>query len=610
MVRNRLVLLFIFLTVSSTSWAQANRDYIIATQLIRLQDYERAKIVLEELIAKEPTNPAYLQQITQCYINLKEYETGVLLLSNPKSKIKGNISLENDLALLYHYSNDTTKAFSLWNSLLANNDQNVMAYQMIANSMLDRREFSKAAKIYQQGRVRFKNSFLFLNELANAYLQANEYNLAAKELITILENNPGRLDQVQRMFSRFNDEFLFDEAILFLDESGLEKASVDENVTQAKRELLLWLYLERGLDKRALRWAEIMEKKYPTDYFVYNVAQNLIRKEAFELADNALNFYLGKDQEIMRPLALDAKSQLYVNWGKQLEEQGLSVLGKADELFEKAAQNWEIVISEFPDYQTQTPVKLKLIDLYLEKLAQNQKARMLFSQLVQSAEKELLPDEIAFYEGRFDMLDGEFRKARIKLTDANRASKNATMLEKSRYYLALNDFYAFDFEFAKIQLKSVERQPTSFYANDALVLRNWIRKGIEQDSVKPELELFSKAAFAYSRNEFDAAFTILSSNFSELNALQDEAALIIVDIYKKREPQKAYEWISSYPQIEQFEQLLFNKLSLAFVLFQKNELSKESLENQLKDFLTRYPNGFYADQIRNLLQITLESSSS
>src|SRR5690606_34030834 len=162
----------------------------------------------------------------------------------------------------------------------------------------------------------------------------------------------------------------------------------------------------------------------------------------------------------------------------------------------------------------------------------------------------------------FAMLDGDFRMARMELTKANKTNRGAEMLEKSRYFLALNDFYAGDFEFSKIQLKSVERQPTSFYANDAVQLRNWIRKGTQKDSVLPELVIFSKAMFAKSRTEYKASFDILSSNFETLNQLHDEAAKILVDFYRKKDPIEAYKWLKSYKDLTSYEELYFEYVSL------------------------------------------------
>lgn len=602
-----LFLCFSFLFLHTSVQAQANREYLIASQLIRMQDYERAKNLLEDLVKKEPTNAVYLQQLVICYGNLKQYEDGITLLSKSSSKIKGNFNLENEFANLNYLDGDSLKAFDLWANLIKENNRNIMVYQLVGNTLVERREFARAAQIYKQGRVVFKNSFLFLNELANAYLQSNNYGDAAKELISIVENNPGRTDLVQRQFARFADEFLYDEAILELEEANLDKTSTNETVTQAKRELLLWLYLERNVDKRAISWAMMLEKKNPSDYFVFNVAQNLIRKESFELADEALNFYLQKGQEGMRAIAFEAKANLYLKWAKKSDEQGLNIFGKSDSLITEAAQLFEKVVHDFPDFDNKAPVYLKLIDIYLTDLGQVEKARSAYKTVLSNYENQLNADDRAFLLGRFAMLDGNFRMARMELTKANKANRNADMLEKSRYFLALNDFYAGDFEFAKIQLKSVERQPTSFYANDAVQLRNWIRKGMQKDSVLPELVIFSKALFAKSRTEYKASFDILSSNFETLNQLQDEAAEIIVDFYRKKDPKEAYEWLKSYKDLTSYEKLYFEQVSLGYILVQKKDIavSKTQVESDLKSFLKQYPSGFFAVKVRELLKNTM-----
>ena len=604
-----LVLLLIGFQVE-TSTAQASRDFLIASQLIRVQDYERAKKILEELISVDPSNQAYLQQLVNCQINLKEYENAIELLTNPRSKAKGILVLENELANVNHLAGNTDKAFSIWSNLLAQNTKNLMAYQTIAQTMMERREFSKAAEVYKKGRAAFRNSFLFLNELATAYLQSNNYEAAASELITLLETNPGRLDLVQRQFSKFGDEFLLDEAILSLESANLDKPQKDETITQAKRELLLWLYLERNVEKRAISWAKNLERRAPTDYFVYNVAQNLIRKESYELADYALDFYLEKDQRQMKPLAYEAKATLYVKWAKKLKEQGLSVLGKADSLNRAAADFYRKVVFDHDDFEPKDQVLISLIELYLNELGSASQARDLYKVLTEKYASTLDDDQKDFLEGRFTLIEGDFRNARVAFTKANKRASNSDMLEKSRYFLALTDFYAGDFEFSKIQLKSVERQPSSFYANDALKLRNWIRKGIQKDSVLPELRTFSKAMFAYSRTEYDACFTILSSNFDNLNALQEDALLVMTEIKRKSNLEEAYQVLSAFSSINNYEQLLFEKVTLGYFLLSKksSSISQSQLEVDLKSFLKSYPAGFFADKVRTMLQVVMDTT--
>jgi len=614
--------------------AQTDRNYVLAIQWVRMQEYDKAKEILEDLVKNEPSNQAYLKQLVECYIQTKDYKNGIDILLNPASKVSNLPQFDNDLANLYHLLGDTEKAFQIWDKIIKENSRNMMMYQVVANTLMERREFKKAAVVYKEARLQLKNGFLYLNELASAYLQASEYGEAAKELLAILENNPTRSDLVQRQFARYDDEFLFDEAIILLEEANLEQRSVNETLAQSKREFLLWLYMERGLEKKALRWAQMLERKYPADYFVYNVGQNLVRRESFYLAEEAFDFYLNGSISQLKPIAAEAKAYMFIKWAKSLQDNGLSILGKADSLNKVASDLLEMIVETEKDFDNRTQVILKLIDLNLEQLSNQNRARELYNLLIRDTTVNLKEDQTAFLLGRFAMLDADFRKARIELTRANRNSKNADMLEKSRYYLALNDFFAGDFDFSKIQLKAVERQNSSFYANDAIKLRNWIRKGIQKDSVTPELVTFSKAMLAISRHEFKAGLTILTTEYEGLGQLQLDGADIIANLYRKEDPLEAYVWLGAHPQIRQNEQLFFSRIALGYALNSvsaidalkiANKSAKDAsnvalvvngkvvdgvqLQAEMQEYLKAFPSSFYAEKVRGFLRDLMEVES-
>src|SRR5690606_5847661 len=99
--------------------------------------------------------------------------------------------------------------------------------------------------------------------------------------------------------------------------------------------------------------------------------------------------------------------------------------------------------------------------------------------------------EAAYLQGRIHIAKQEFPLARVSLTKANKLANIGELAEKTRYFLALTDFYAGDYEFAEIQLKALGRQNTSFYANDALELRLWLQEGNIGDSTFAELHAFA-----------------------------------------------------------------------------------------------------------------------
>jgi hypothetical protein len=101
---------------------------------------------------------------------------------------------------------------------------------------------------------------------------------------------------------------------------------------------------------------------------------------------------------------------------------------------------------------------------------------------------------ILYYaEGRIALFK-KILPARQTLTRADRATDNSNLSERARYYVSLSDFYAGDYEFAEIQLRSLERRHTSYYANDAIKLRMWIKNGKRADTTGAVLTIQSARA--------------------------------------------------------------------------------------------------------------------
>ncbi|MGF1669460.1 MAG: hypothetical protein ACFCU6_03355, partial [Balneolaceae bacterium] len=83
---------------------------------------------------------------------------------------------------------------------------------------------------------------------------------------------------------------------------------------------------------------------------------------------------------------------------------------------------------------------------------------------------------------------------------------DSRLAEKVRYFLSESDFFSRDYEFARIQLRSLERRETSYFANDALKLRIWIQQGLQADSAGKILHDFSDSIFELRTGNFEEAF--------------------------------------------------------------------------------------------------------
>ena len=155
------------------------------------------------------------------------------------------------------------------------------------------------------------------------------------------------------------------------------------------------------------------------------------------------------------------------------------------------------------------------------------------------------------------MANESFSEARLLLTRSNRSAKVGEMAEKTRYFLALSDFYSQDYEFSGIQLKSLGRQYTSYYANDALELRLWLQTITSMDSTDQRNVSFPRAMF------------------EELKGNKSKAKDMLWKLPRSKQPFSAYAFVALYSTGAELEEYV--AALDAFLANQKNTPLKEQL---------------------------------
>lgn len=338
-----------------------------------------------------------------------------------------------------------------------------------------------------------------------------------------------------------------------------------------------------------------------------------------------------------------------MRWARHLITNNLDTGEKIDEIYKKTDQMLRSAREDFPSYPRRTQLVLLQIELALDYLKDVELARTWLSDIMQFAEVVEYTNEVQYLEGRILLFETKFNEARVLLTRANTGSQIGDLAEKTRYFLALADFYSKEYEFAGIQLKALERQNASLYANDALQLRLWIMEGRNKDSTTTEIDLFSGAMLAFTRSEIENAADLcrdLVQNHPQ-HPLADDALLLLSRTMRYDDPLDALTMISQHiastknPQ-NITEQLLWERILLAMRLRKDPErvqreltekaallrahvnpelqspalsspldtslelLSDAGFTEMLEDLLVRFPQGFYSpttrEQLRNLKQ--------
>lgn len=603
MQRYSILFLLFTLVLSTDLCAQNSGEYQLAGFLMNQQKYDEALPILERLFEEQPDSYAIAIRYTDCLIQLKQYENGVEVMRRFRDDPANGPGAVIRMGELYHLQGDTTRALELWQENIQKHSDQVQIYQNTARAMSERREFSSAIEVYLQGRKRFRNEQIFFSDLANTYLQAGRYEEAVGEWMSLLRAVPNQVGYIQRTLLRYNDPLIYDLSIIEVDEYLNETSVTSESYTTFF-EFQIWMLLENELYRRALSTAREYENKTSQVTFaLFNLGLDLKQNKEYDLARDAFRYYLDNLNGSWKWRSMEELAGVNMTQAKYLRDNNLDMGSEADSLYMKAAKLLDDLLLETGSYRNMNSVYEKRAEIALDHIFDLDKAETIESELSEQAGEEV-PAELYYLRGRIHMAKQEFPEARIALTRANKMEEIGSLAQKTRYFLALTDFYAGDYEFSKIQLKSLGRQNTSYYANDALELRLWIQKGISSDSTGSILDTFSRAYFLTKTGEKEQAgelyYTMLDSQ--EFAPVHDDILILMPrynidssEYYLDEANQQRY--FSRTSSVR--ENLMWNRAR--FVLESRDTFDLETIIGYFEELLVEFPNGIYAPGAREIL---------
>ncbi|MDX1672795.1 MAG: hypothetical protein R3211_10675 [Balneolaceae bacterium] len=625
-----------------TAHAQLTNEYYVADQLLKRQRYEDAYRIFKRLHEANPGSYIYMEKATECLINLKRYEEAISLA---EKSVEGGFfpgSARIRLGEIHHIKGDTTHAYQLWEETVEQHSGNLQIYIQVARSLRERRAFDRAISIFEKAEKRFNNTTLLSSEMAGTYLMAGAYDRAIREFLDMVKEHPKRIDFVQTSLIRYKDNYLYDTAILEISDF-LDELHRDHPAYHSMHQLQLWLLMERTLYDRALATARNYEERTTSPTFsLYSLGPRLLSHQQFDLAEQAYRYYIENNVASVKYQSMEELARVYIEWAEYLSDFNLAYYHKRDSLFQAASTTLEELNRQAPFYDQMGRVLIMQAELALDHMHDIDLARKYLGEL-DSRENNISAAQRAYVDGRIKLYNREFDLARIAFTRSNKQERLGELADKTRYFLALTDFYAGDYEFAKIQLNALERQTTSNYANDAVELRAWIQKGMNSDSTGSILEPFADAVEHFQKGKDREALATLLPLLTadQYYPLAEEALLELGRNIKPNMLQPVYSLISGYlgrwgKHSPLRERLMWVRARIADQVITKNSAIKnraavpaspesgtaedrpidasstlevvplpsgtEKLIKLYEDILLEFPQGFYASFARQRIQ--------
>jgi len=574
-------------------------EFSLGNELLRQGKFEEAYEIFERMLRENPRSYAVYDRAATALVQLKRYDDAIQITKERLDRVGDDSNTRIKLGEIYDISGRRDDAMEAWDHVLRQHTQNAQVYRRVAETMNQRRLFREAIRVYETAREQFGDANLFAFEIANNYLAITDFESAINEYLDIIGRDNRRMSLIQRQLLNYDERRLYDTAIL-LTEERIGQFSPGSEADLAYRDFLVWLTMERGLYRRALAAARTLERHSNNErHAMFRMGRDLRSRGQFELSEQAFQYYLELDTHPLQARSHEELSRTYQEWAGYLTDRNLDFDGAADSLYRKAFDAVDQLAGQFPRYDRMMQTLAIQSELALDHLKEPGKAAEYHQKMERIARDDSEKALVHYVEGRLLLFDGNFSMARVSFTRSNRIADGGEIADKSRYYLGLGDFYNGDFTYARMQLRSLERQSYSWYANNALQLRFIIQEGHEESGENIELHRIARARYLYDTGRYAEAADLLAPVLEEpaANPLHGESMLLLTQTLRRIHPEIAFRVVDRHtrrPSVHQAagERLLWERARLAEVVYlmqQRDTGNNRSAEGLVPAGLLAYP---------------------
>jgi tetratricopeptide (TPR) repeat protein len=505
----KIILVFLIFPVFLLSQDDTQNRFMLANSYEQAGEYEKAKSILEDIYSRKPENFQFFDALNRVYLQLKDYEASEKLLLKKLAANPQDVNLYGLLGKTYHLKGDEKKAFDTWDSALEKSNYNLSVYRLIANYAIDRRAFSKAIEVLEEGKKKSDKPEIFSLELANLYTLTMNYQKAAGEFLDLLLKKPQDLYNVRTRISKYINKPEALSATIAVFESNKNRSPEAKTITA-------WLYTENRNYKEAYKlYSELDAAQGSRGGDIYNFAQLLFSKKEYEAAAEVYNEIADKYSD--SPFKNAAK----LGYARSLEEMYMA---------SQSRRNWKPMVKSTA---VSSPEIDKLLETYLD-IRENignsdllneaayraariyfynkneiKKAEDILREIVEDYPTSQYAPQAALELGNIYIRQGSLDNAEIYLKKAAGMTRSAEEHKnKAKLMMAEIAFYKKNIETAQNLLAQVTSNLKDNSTNDAIEFSLLLNTKMN-DSLS--LLSFAEAEFLARQEKFDKAGELYDS---------------------------------------------------------------------------------------------------
>jgi len=522
----------LFFSLAIFSLAQNNPNienkFRLAQNYEATGQFEKAETIYRELIPLQTWNYTFFESLNRVLVLQKKYKDSAELIEARLKDSPNDTGLYGMLGTAYFLSDNSEKAYEIWEKGISANADNFITYRIIANAAIENRAFEKAIDYLNRGKRITTDPFPFMIDLSSIYAINMNFTLAATELCELISIKPEHLPTAKSRVTTFISRPLASEQTI-----NAVKEYIKEKESSELYDFLSFIFFQTGNYNKALETIIASEKKFKgSGNSTVIFAQEAFRNRQYETSAKAYKFLL--DNFPNSPHELYAK----LGYAKTLEE-GLNQ--KCDTLKENwkpyifpkinFPQEYKKIIEVYKEFTVKyntnaytTEAYFRIAEIFRIRLQDLSKADSIYKIIIKDSpltsyaiDANIACGQIALLQNKLDLAAQHFLSA-----EKNPRIDPAKSFE-AKYLLAKTAFWNCSFSQSLDLLKNTIHSTATDFANDALEL-SFLINSTKRDSIN--LAKYAKADLLLLQNNHKQASV-------EFKTLGDNDKLFIINQFAK-----------------------------------------------------------------------------
>lgn len=526
--------LFLYITLSFSLFAFSQNEQL-ANNYYDKGDFEKAKIIYEDLLRSSPSNTQYFLRTIDCYQQLQQFDLAEKTILSRYNAYKQGVFLV-ELGYNYQLQKNESKAKNYYEQAIDKIKTNPNDVYGVGNAFEKKVLLEYALKAYQTA-MQVQPNYNFNFQIGMLYGQLGKTDLMIDLLLTESYNNQQNSNLIQTQLSRFmngeTDNTAFKDAMR---KALILRTQKDQDVFW--NHYLSWFYVQQKEFGKAFIQEKAIYKREPESLIsIVNLSQFALNEDDTDTASEILNFILQNTKDTDLLIQTNA-NLMQIKIDKAQEKDYPAITAELQQL---------LVTYEINPFT----LSLQLIQAHF--LAFNLKKTEEAKTVVKRA-LELNLNAYQQADAKMELadillLEEKFNQALIYYSQIQLDLKNDVMSHEASLKAAKTSYFKTDFEWALKQFKELKSANTQLIANDALEYFLLINDNTVADSTQTALKQFAKGDFLLYQNKKQEAIAHFQNILKTFKG-QEIEAVTLLRLGKIYESQKDYtSALSQYQQI-------------------------------------------------------------